>query len=333
MAHSNSSISCFTNCMAKYEHSYILRTPVKRPPSPHLVFGSMAHEVLAKAGELRDAAEDGVVTKGEYFSIIPSEILHNDLKTEFAISSWEQYFTPVIQQTAAYEKEIVRALALYGQVTIEREIKICFTVEQMAALGYKRLDQPFVGVIDLLIYTPTFAVILDYKFSTNKKTQDDFDLDSQLPLYAMIINNLYNIPLRNIQYGYIDIPKVMYSKPTILTNGTLSRAKTQNCSQDMYKKAVIAIHGEDDETYNCNPGGHYYDAYNALAMNKAAYLSLQYLDMDVYKNVSAGMLETAWLIDYMKRQGLPFAKKYSAYDCKKCEYVNECYPWLTSIFR
>ena len=49
--------------MAKYEHNYILHTPPCKPLSPHLPFGTMAHEVLEKAGRLRDEAEDGVVDK------------------------------------------------------------------------------------------------------------------------------------------------------------------------------------------------------------------------------------------------------------------------------
>ena len=65
MSHSNSSLNTFAYCMAKYEHSYILHTPPCKPPSPHLEFGTMAHDVLHKAGQLRDEANDGVIAKGE----------------------------------------------------------------------------------------------------------------------------------------------------------------------------------------------------------------------------------------------------------------------------
>ena len=110
MSHSNSSLNCFANCMAKYEHNYILHTPPCKPISPHLTFGIMAHEVLYKAGKLRDEARDGVVEPGEYQQVIPSEVLYNELKQEFAITSWQGYFRPIIKQTAAYEQQVVDEL-------------------------------------------------------------------------------------------------------------------------------------------------------------------------------------------------------------------------------
>ena len=48
--------------------------------------------------------------------------------------------------------------------------------------GIYHIKQPLVGIIDFLAYTKTEAIILDYKFSSSKKTQDDFDMNSQLPL-------------------------------------------------------------------------------------------------------------------------------------------------------
>ena len=63
MAHSNSSLNCFANCMAKYEHNYILHTPPCKPVSPHLTFGTMAHEVLYNAGyRMLDGEENEVLT-------------------------------------------------------------------------------------------------------------------------------------------------------------------------------------------------------------------------------------------------------------------------------
>ena len=110
MSHSNSSLNCFASCMAKYEHSYVLHTTPCKPPSPHLAFGVMAHDVLFKAGKLRDEVEDGVIEKGEYQTIIPSEVLYDDLKQEFNIANWQGYFTPVIKEVAKYEKQLIQEL-------------------------------------------------------------------------------------------------------------------------------------------------------------------------------------------------------------------------------
>ena len=329
MSHSNSSLNCFAACMAKYEHSYILHTPPCKPVSPHLTFGVMAHEVLHKAGILRDESADGVIEKGEYMTIIPSEVLYGDLKKEFNIQNWQNYFTPVIKETAKYEKDIINELveSNTGDVRVEREVKLQLTVDQLKRTGITGITQPVVGVIDLLIYTATRAVILDYKFSSSKKTQDDFDMNSQLPLYAMIVHMNYDIPLHNIQYGYIDIPKQSYGMPALLSNGTLSRSKSQNVSQEMYEKSVIAIHG-DDPYYNCKEGGYYHECWCNLALNRAAYLSLQYLDLETYLGVTRDLFNAAKMVDFMRENKMPFLRKYDAYSCKSCEYLNACKPWL-----
>lgn len=330
MSHSNSSLNTFANCMKKYEHSYILHTPPCKPTSPHLTFGTMAHDVLYKAGTLRDEVEDGVVDKESYYQIIPSEVVNMDLKQEFQIKNWHDYFTNVIKETAKIEKQLIAEIQEDGEeVTIKREIKLQVTPEELARIGYTGIKQPLVGVIDLLIMTPTKAIIIDYKFSSNRKTQSDFDMNSQLPLYAFFVNYLYDVPLHDIKYGYIDIPKKDFGIPTVLSNGTLSRSKDQNVSQEMYEKAVIAVHGEDDPKYNCKPGGHYYDCWCNLAFNKPAYLSLQYLDFEVYQNVIDDLIKAAQMIDFMNDNKMAFLKKYDSYSCSGCEYLEACKPWLT----
>lgn len=323
MAHSNSSLNTFANCMAKYEHRYIKHTKPCNPPSAHLTFGTMAHEVLYKAGCLRDEIRDNVVDEEQYVNIIPSEVLYQDLKTEFNINSWYGYFKHVIKQVYEYEREILNE---HSDAIVEREIKLQLTADQLKELGYYGITQPLVGVIDLLIYGKDWAVILDYKFSSNRKGQDEFDMNSQLQLYALLVHMNYDVPLHNIQVGYIDIPKQMFGKPIVLSNGTLSRSKSQNVSQELYEMAVKEIHGEHDH-YNCQPGGYYYDAWCNFALNKAAYLTLQYLDIDAYEGITKDVLNAAVMIERMKEHDLPFLKKYDSYSCKSCDYVDSCKPW------
>lgn len=332
MSHSNSSLNCFASCMAKYKHRYILYNEPKSI-SPHLTFGAMAHEVLYKAGILRDEQRDGVSTD-EYKNIIPSELLYPELKSEFNIKSWNTYFVPIIKQVEKYEKDCIEEILRESNVKdcqIEREIKLQLTVDQLKQLGYYKINQPFVGIIDLLITTPTHAIILDYKFSTKRKTQNNFDMDSQLPLYSFMIHTLYDIPLHNIQYGYIDIPKTCFEQPVLLSTGKLSKSKSLNISQELFEKAVKVIH-EDDEYYNCKPGGYYYDAWCNYGNNKAAYLSKQWLDVEVYENVTEELFSTASLIDVMIDNNLPMVQKYDAYTCQGCEYVDYCKPYLKEVF-
>ena len=218
MSHSNSSLNCFANCMAKYNHCYVLHTPPCKPTSPHLTFGTMAHEVLYNAGKLRDESADGVLNVDEYQTVIPSEVLYNDLKEYFDIKSWEGYFTSVIKQTYEYEQELIKEYKT--PVKVERELKLSFTPEQMKEYTGKVFTQSFVGVIDLLIITDNAATIIDYKFSSTNKTQNDFDMNSQLPLYAFFVNKMYGIPVHNITVGYIDIPTVECGTPSISSHGT-----------------------------------------------------------------------------------------------------------------
>lgn len=329
MAHSNSSLNCFASCMAKYEHSYIKHTKPCRPPSPHLTFGTMAHEVLEKAGKLRDEIRDGVVDNDAYYSIVPSELLYPELKEEFKITSWKSYFFPVIKEVEKYERDLVnQMLEQHGDAQIEREVKLQLTPEQLRELGYYGITQPLVGVIDLLIYSKDAAYICDYKFSGSRKGQDEFDMNSQLQLYALLVHMNYDVPLHNIKIGYIDIPKQMFGKPMVLSNGTLSRAKSQNVPQDLYEKSVEAVHG-DDPYYNCKPGGFYYDIWCNLAFIKAAYMTMQYLDLDAYTGITNDVLVAAAMIEHMKQHNLPFLKKYDSYSCKSCEYVDSCKPWTT----
>ena len=327
MAHSNSSLNCFAACMKKYEHSYILHTPPCKPLSPHLTFGTMAHDVLHKAGIQRDEIRDGVREKTEYSTVIPSELMHTDLKDTFKIYNWHDYFIPIIKKTAEYEEEMIKSFTKGSEIHIEREVKLQLTCSDLANLGLNFIQQPIVGVLDLLIYTKDEAVVLDYKFSNSNKTQDDFDMNSQLPLYALLISYNYGIPVENIRVGYIDIPKKSFDKPILLSDGKLSRSKTQNVMQESYAKYVAAVH-DNDPYYNCEPGGYYYECWCAMANNKPAYLQVQYLDMEAYDGITKDLFDAAEAIDRMKERNMKFLKKYDSYSCKGCEYLKACKPWL-----
>lgn len=325
MSHSNSSLNCFLACPHKYKMMYI--DGIKPDTvSPHLTFGIMAHDVLYKAGIRRDEAEDGVISEGDYSPVIPSEVLYSELKEYFGIPNWEQYFKPVIKQVAEYEKKILSELV---RPIVNRELKLQLEPDRLYQISKLHINQPLVGVIDFLAIDEFYenAVILDYKFSSERKTQSDFDMNSQLYIYALLANKEYGVPLRNIEVGYIDIPKKPIDKPIVLKNGTLSRSKSQNIPAEIYKKCVIAVHG-NDPYYNCDEGGYYEDIYHNLVNVKPAYLSTQYLDIDAYYSITGDVEQTAFLIDRMVRDGLPFCRKYDSYSCKSCDMLNKCKKWL-----
>lgn len=332
MSHSNSSLNTFTDCEQKYKLHYIDHKEPLGPISPHLTFGTMAHDVLYKAGMLRDCQDDNVPV---YQNCIPSDLAYPDEQRYFKINSWQKYFMPIIREVSRIETDLIKSFN-DPNVFIEREIKMQLSneqLEQFKLLNFNlpKLTEPFVGIIDLLLTTKDSAIIVDYKFSTKRKDQDDFDNNSQLYLYAMFVHLLYGIPLRNIQIGYIDIPKQMFEAPILLKNGTLSRSKSMNVSQEMYKAAVTAIHG-DDEYYNYNEGGYYYDIVNELALNKCAYLTCQYLDEEICNNITAELMNTAQTIELKKLHSYPFLRKFDSYSCKNCDYKRYCKPYLTEVF-
>lgn len=327
MSHSNSSLNCFANCQKKYWHKYVNFSIPEVTWFPHLEFGTMAHEVLEKAGHLRDNCEAGI---NDYDVVIPSELYREDLKEHFGISSWHRYFICVCRQVAQYEKELIEEFVNKDELQIERELKLELTPQELVEHGIAlegQFTQPLVGVIDLLLMTKTHATIIDYKFSTKKKTQDDFDMNSQLYLYALFVHFKYNIPLHNIKVGYIDIPKQEFAMPTILTNGTISRSKSQNCSKEMYIEVVKALN-PDNWKELIEPGGYYHDIVNELALNKAAYLQTQYLDEEAYGYITNDLLNAAKMIEHMNKNNLPYLSKYDSYSCKSCEYLHSCKPWL-----
>lgn len=330
MAHSNSSLNLFTACQRKYWHQHINHTTPCKPPSPHLTFGAIAHEVLEKAGNLRDNAE--YISADEYVQCIPSELLYEDLKKHFNIKSWHSYFAPIISQIEKYEKKLAdEILATDGGYTIKREIKLSMNDSQLRDCGLledgKELKMPLVGVIDLLLLGTTHATIIDYKFSTSQKTQDNFDMDSQLYIYALFVSYTFDIPLHNIKIGYIDIPKEEFAQPIVLTNGTLSRAKSQNVSAEMYLEAIKRQHPDTWQDM-IQPGGYYYDILLELTFKKCAYLNSQYLDLQAYAAIIADVIDTAVMIDLINTNKYPYLARYDAYTCKSCEYIKACKHWL-----
>lgn len=335
--HSNSSLNCYANCQMRYKLSYIDGIKPDKI-SPHLTFGIMAHDVMYKAGKLRDDHADGLVSESDYYPVIPSETLYPELKDAFKIDNWHEYFVPVIKQVSLYEKDAIDKLASETglNVSVSREVKLSVSGTHRKELEGAILPQGqmdgITGVIDLLIYNEAGAIILDYKFSNSRKGDSDFEENSQLQLYAYLVHMQYDIAIHNIYVGYIDIPKQMYGKPIVLSNGNISRSKSQNCTAEMYALYVRAQHG-DDEYYNCKPGGYYYDCYCELKLNKAAYIAMRSVDKLTYSAILSDLMNTTYEIDRKKNTpGTPWLRKYDSYSCKGCEYKKHCKPWLTEVW-
>lgn len=307
MAHSQSSVMCYLECQKQYELQYIDRCTPEERFMPHLEFGSMAHKVLEEAGKLRDNLEAGIP---DYDVCIPSELSYPMLKDYFNISSWSRFFIRVCKRVADYERALIENLNKKTSSGLEifREKK--FTIPS----GY---EQPHTGVIDLLLLSNDrqYAIIIDYKFSSKVKTQEDFDHNVQLYLYAYFVNKEYGVPLKNIQIGYIDIIKQDSSEPIVLSSGKLSKNKNQNVLYDDYIDKIIELNLDVDE---------YKDFLDELKLRDVAYISLEPIDENNYNILVKSYLEAVDDIEYRKKDKKPFLRKIDAHSCADCRFKEYC---------
>lgn len=307
MAHSQSSVGSYLSCQKMYELQYIDRCKPEEKFMPHLEFGSMAHKVLEDAGRLRDNIEAGLP---DYQVCIPSELSYPMLKDYFNIMSWNRYFIRICQRVAEYEKALIENLNKKTSSGLEifREKK--FTISS----GY---TEPHTGVIDLLFLSNDrqHAIIMDYKFSTKVKTQEDFDYNVQLYLYAYFVNKEYGVPLKNIQIGYIDIIKQDHSEPVVLASGKLSKNKAQNVLYEDYIDKIIELELDIDE---------YRDFLDELKLKDVAYISLESIDENNYNVLVKSYLEAVDDIELKKAQKKPFLRKVDSYSCSECRFKEYC---------
>mgnify|MGYP006390833789 CR=1 FL=1 len=192
---SHSEITTYLDCQKKWDLIYNKGLTID---NVHLQFGSMGHKVL----ETRE---------------IPDEMLYPELKEEFGIESWKNYFTTILNELDEYFKDYE---VLHKEYRVETEdIK---------------------GVIDVVWKNKTTGKILitDYKFSNKDKGQEDILLDEQMYIYAVAYATLNNLTLQDIEIGYINIPKCEMKPPRVLKNGQLSKDKAQNTTYAMYVEAI-----------------------------------------------------------------------------------------------
>lgn len=308
MAHSQSSAGTYLSCQKRYELQYIDRCTPEEKFMPHLEFGSMAHKVLEDAGRLRDSSADEIT---DYTSCIPSESSYPMLKDYFNIMSWERYFSRVCKRVAQYEEALISNIATKSPTGCEiyREKKYSLPS------GYA---QPHTGIIDFMLISndKQHAIICDYKFSSRVKTQDDFDYNCQLYVYAYAVNQEFGVPIKNIQIGYIDIIKQDSSEPVVLASGALSKSKSQNVLLEDYIDKIIELELDIDD---------YREFLDELRLKDVAYISLQEVNIDTYNVMLTSYMEC---VDDIERKrsdtNCKFLRKIDSFSCSDCPYKYAC---------
>jgi hypothetical protein len=302
----------------------------------------MVHSVLEKAGNIRDLKECGYeLTLEEVMNVIPSEIEFQDLKELTKITSWYDYFVPVMKQCAQYEQDLAAEHGGIRQIWRENKlqlssIQMCNVFSQFGNKNFVR--DAFTGIVDLIILCNDGTVIIvDYKTGNKPKDQNDFDMNSQLYLYVLVATIFckqegIELNFEKCKLAYIDIPRLPTALPRVLPSGKISVAKDQNCFGDNYAAAVAISLGYDDETPveqipELNEGGSYYECYRAMCMNKAAYLSDRMLDIDTYLAIIPEVFDTIVEIESKGTDKRNFLTRFDAWTCVGCDFLSSCKTW------
>ena len=263
---SHSEITTYLDCQKKWDLVYNKGLKID---NVHLRFGSMGHEVL----ETRE---------------IPDEMLYPELKEEFGIQSWKNYFTTILNELDEYFKEYE---VLHKEYRIENEqIK---------------------GVIDAVWRHKTTGRILitDYKFSTKNKGLEDILLDEQMYLYAMVYGLRNNLGIDDIDIGYVNIPKCEMIKPRVLKNGTLSKDKAQNTTYNLYVESINEL-GLNISDYE--------DILSELTNKTMINVSISQMNRDM-------MLRIAQNVDnVIKDMEKGYVLEKCTFQCKYCDFIQYC---------
>ena len=263
---SHSEITTYLDCQKKWDLVYNKGLKID---NVHLRFGSMGHEVL----ETRE---------------IPDEMLYPELKEEFGIQSWKNYFTTILNELDDYFKDYE---VLHKEYRIENE--------------------QLKGVIDVVWRHKTTGRILitDYKFSTKNKGLEDILLDEQMYLYAMVYGLQNKLSIDDIDIGYVNIPKCEMVKPRVLKNGTLSKDKAQNTTYNLYVESINEL-GLNIADYE--------DILSELTNKTMINVAISQMNRDM-------MLRIAQNVDnVIKDMEKGYVLEKCTFQCKYCDFLQYC---------
>lgn len=263
---SHSEISTYLDCQKKWELQYVKGIKIEKPD---FVFGSMGHKVL----ETR---------------VIPDENLYPELKEQYGISSWKDYFEPILE-----------------------ELDDRFSDYEVLYKEYKVENEYLKGVIDVVWKNKTTGryLITDYKFSNSDKGADDILMDEQMYIYAVMFAAEKCIPLDSIDLGYISIPKKEMNKPRVLKNGQLSKDKAQNTT---YKKYLETI-----EELGLNKTD-YEDFLSEISGRTLLTVVISSINMDMLRRIMYNIDNT------LKDMQKGYVLEKCSFMCNKCDYVDYC---------
>ena len=263
---SHSEISTYLDCQKKWELQYVKGLKID---NLHFQFGSMAHKVM----ETR---------------IIPDEMLYPELKEEFGITSWNNYFTSIFDELDDRMSEYV---------VVHQE--------------YRVETDDVVGVIDVVWQHKETKkyIITDYKFSNTDKGQVDILLDEQMYIYAVAFANMNGLNVTDIDIGYINIPKTEMNSPRVLKSGQLSKDKAQKTTYKKYLEKIQELHLNADD---------YADILLELKSKRLLTIEMSQINVDMLLRIMQNIDNT------IKDMQKGYVLEKCTFMCKRCDYLQYC---------
>lgn len=263
---SHSEISTYLDCQKKWELQYVKGLKID---NVHFRFGSMGHKVL----ETR---------------IIPDEMLYPECKEAFGISSWKDYFEPILEEL---DERFSDYEILYREYPIETDdIK---------------------GVVDVVWkHKKTGRILItDYKFSNTDKGNEDILLDEQMYIYAAVVASKMGLTLNDIDIGYINIPKTPMNNPRVLKNGQLSKDKAQNVTYNKYLETIKKMNLNIED---------YEDFLIEIKDKKLLTVAISPINIDMCVRIMKNIDNT------IKDMQKGYVLEKCTFMCKKCDYLQYC---------
>lgn len=292
-----SRVNTYLDCQKKYFLGYVKNIKVW---NEHLGFGVITHKYLENIDTPKEeliynmlCAKDEVDEK------------FRKVREKFGIPSFKEYLPYV-------KKELIKALNLYfiDYKIISNELEVLDE-----ELGIR-------GIIDLVLYQPSSKTlyIMDYKTSKKKKTIDDLELDMQLDVYTYllaknqhVLEALKDLDITNLKIGYISLPKFYPIEPSVLKNGTLSKAKDQPTTYDIYVAKIKEL-GQDEANYT--------EFLEYLKTKRDVEVETINVDKTQIAKIIESFNDYRAMIEFSNTNNI-YAEKYTSY-CKMCDYFDHC---------
>ena len=223
---SYSQISTFKDCRRKWYLSYVLGYSPKMT-SPKLVLGKLVHSALEsfyKGGDIEKAYDQALI----------SEIEKLKKEFPFADEEFEAYLNE-LEDELNLGREMVRNYKAYAEVNDPKLINKVISTELRKEVKLK-YSVKILGYMDM-IFQDRYGMcwIMEHK-TANAISTDHLVLDEQASIYTMLAEKIFNLKFAGIYYNFIK--KAVPQKPSLLKNGTLSKAKNSNITYETYMQAI-----------------------------------------------------------------------------------------------